>query len=128
RAVTGGLGACLRATPAESLAGEDTGLIAVGDALVLAEHVADLATTHADVAGGDAGVLTDVAVELGHEGLTETHDLLVRTTLGVEVGAPLAAADGQAGEGVLEDLLEAEELDDPEVDAGVEAQATLVGP
>ena len=33
---------------------------------------------------------------------------------------------GQAGQRVLEDLLEAEELDDAEVDAGVEPQAALV--
>jgi hypothetical protein len=47
--------------------------------------------------------------------------------LGVEVRAALAAADRHAGQRVLEDLLEAEELDDPEVDARVEAQAALVG-
>ena len=47
--------------------------------------------------------------------------------LGVEVAAALAAADGQAGEAVLEDLLEAEELDDAEVHRGMEAQAALVG-
>ena len=45
----------------------------------------------------------------------------------VEVGAALAAAHGQAGEGVLEDLLEAEELDDGEVDVLAEPQAALVG-
>jgi len=45
----------------------------------------------------------------------------------VEVGPALAAADALVGQGVLEDLLEAEELDDARVDAGVEAQAALVG-
>ena len=45
----------------------------------------------------------------------------------VEVGAALAAADALGGQGVLEDLLEAEELDDAGVDRGVEAQAALVG-
>ena len=44
--------------------------------------------------------------ELGHEALAEAHDLQVRAALGVEVAAPLAAADGQAGEAVFEDLLE----------------------
>jgi hypothetical protein len=47
--------------------------------------------------------------------------------LGVEVGAALAAAHGEGGEGVLEDLLEAEELEDAQVDGGVEAEAALVG-
>ena len=68
-----------------------------------------------------------MAGELSHEGLAKTHDLGVGLTLGVEVRAALSATHGQAGEGVLEDLLEAEELDDRQVHGGVEAQAALVG-
>ena len=68
-----------------------------------------------------------MAGELSHEGLAKTHDLGVGLALGVEIRAALAATHGQAGEGVLEDLLEAEELDDRQVDGGVEAQAALVG-
>src|SRR5690606_22233852 len=116
-AVSGRLGAHLRAAPGQALAGEDTGLVVVGDALVLAEEVPQLTTADADVTGRHVRVLTDVAVELGHEGLAEAHDLGIRATLGVEVGAALAAADGHAGQGVLEDLLEAEELDDRQVHA-----------
>src|SRR5690606_12868551 len=40
--------------------------------------------------------------------------------------AALAAADRQARQRILEDLLEAEELDDAEIDGGVEAKAALV--
>ena len=40
-------------------------------------------------------------LKLGHEALAEAHDLQVRAALGVEVAAPLAAADGQAGEGCM---------------------------
>ena len=72
-------------------------------------------------------MLAEVAVELGHEGLAEAHHLAFGAALGVEVRAALAAADRQAGERVLEDLLEAEELHDAEVDGGVEAQTALVG-
>ena len=68
-----------------------------------------------------------MALQLGHEGLAEAHDLVVALALGVEVGAALAAAHGQAGEAVLKNLLKAQELDDGEVHAGVEAQAALVG-
>src|SRR5690606_243010 len=57
----------------------------------------------------------------------EAHDLAIRPAMRVEVGTSLAAADRQPGQGVLEDLLEAEELDDPEVDRRVEADAALVG-
>ena len=95
--------------------------------LVLAEHVADLALADADVAGGDVGVLADMARELGHERLAEPHDLAVRAALRIEVGAALAAADRHAGQRVLERLLEAEELDDAEVHRRVEADAALVG-
>ena len=126
RAVAGGLGTDQRAAPVEALAGEHADEL-VADALVLAEQEADLAAAHADVAGGHVGELADVAAELGHERLAEAHDLAVALALGVEVGAALAAAHGQRGEGVLEDLLEGEELEDAEVDGRVEAQAALVG-
>ena len=62
-----------------------------------------------------------------HEGLAEAHDLVVGLAVGVEVGAALAAAHGQAGQAVLEDLLEAQELQGAEGDVGVEAEAALVG-
>src|SRR5690606_22472655 len=115
RAVAGGLGADLRAAPAEAFAGQDAGLVAVGDPLVLAEQVADLAPADAGVTGRDVGVLADVPVQLGHERLAEPHDLALGTALGVEVGAAFAAADGQPGERVLEYLLEPEEFHDPQV-------------
>ena len=67
-----------------------------------------------------------MAAQLGHERLAEVHDLVVGLALGVKVGATLAATHGKRGEGVLEDLLEAEELEHAERDGGVEAQATLV--
>ena len=65
--------------------------------------------------------------QLGHEGLAEAHDLGVGPPVRVEVAPALAAADTLGGQSVLEDLLEAEELDDAGVDARVEAQTALVG-
>ena len=65
--------------------------------------------------------------ELGHKGLAEFHDFVIAFALRVEVGAAFAAAHGQAGQAVFEDLLEAEEFDDRLVDRGVQAQAALVG-
>ena len=109
-----------------ALAGEHADEL-VAHALVLAEHEADLTAAHADVAGGDVGELADVAAELGHEALAEAHDLVVGLALGVEVRAALAAAHGQRGERVLEHLLEGEELEEAEVDGGMEAHAALVG-
>src|SRR5690606_26649728 len=104
-AVAGRLLAHPRAAPVEAFAGKYAGFVAVGDALVLAEHVADLALTDADVASRDVGVLTQVAVQLGHEALAEAHDFVVAAPLRIEVAAALARADRHAGESVLEHLL-----------------------
>jgi hypothetical protein len=94
-----------------------------------------------------------VSAELLHEGLAESADLVVALALGVEVGTTLATADVETGQGVLEDLLEAEELQavgecvsaglllpavggtagrlgqdlHGQVDGGVEAEAALIG-
>ena len=124
-AVTGGLGAGQGAAEFQTLTGQDAGVL-VADALVLAEQVADLTAAHVDVAGGNVGELADVTAQLGHEGLAEAHDFRVGLALRVEVGAALAAAHRQRGQGVLQDLLETEELDDALVDGRVEAQAALV--
>ena len=108
------------------LAGQHA-FVAAGQALELAEHVAHFAAAHADVTGGHVDGGTDVTVQLGHEGLAEAHDFGLGLALGIEVGTALAAADGQTGQGVLEDLFEAQELEDAQVHAGMEAQAALVG-
>lgn len=68
-----------------------------------------------------------MAVQFCHEALGEAHNLLIRFILGIEVAAALAAAHGQAGQRVFENLLEAQELDNPEVDRRMEAQAAFVG-
>jgi len=68
-----------------------------------------------------------VLVQLAHEAVAEAADLAVGLALGVEVGATLATAHVEAGQGVLEDLLEAQELEHGEVDGGVQAEAALVG-
>ena len=68
-----------------------------------------------------------MAVKLGHKALAETHDLSVGLAFRVEIGAALAAAHGERGQGVFEDLLKAEEFYNGEIDGGVEAQAAFVG-
>ena len=123
-AEAGGLGTHDGAAGGDSLAGQSAELGGAHDAAVLAVHVADLTAAAAQVAGGAVDVLADVAVQLGDEGLAEAHDLSVALATGVEVGAALGAADGQAGHGVLEHLLKAQELDDGQVDGGVDRKST----
>ncbi len=100
----------------------------VGDALILAEHIANLARADADIASGHVNIGTDMAVELGHEALAEAHHFMIAFALGVEVRAALAAAHRQAGQRVLESLLEREELQDAFGNRGVEANAALIWP
>ena len=125
QAVAGSLGASQGAAEFEALAGEHAGVF-VADTLVLAEQVADLTGADVDVAGRNVGELADVTAQLGHERLAETHDFGIGLALRVEVGAALAAAHRQAGQGILENLLEAKELDDALVHARVETQTALV--
>src|SRR6185503_6150532 len=124
-AVAGGLGPDQRAAPGAALAGEHASELVL-ELLVHAEEVADLAAADADVPRRHVGVGPDVPPQLGHERLAEAHHLAVGLALGVEVAAALAAAHGQRRQAVLEHLLEGEELQDAEVDAGVEAQPALV--
>ena len=67
-----------------------------------------------------------MAGQLGHEALAEAHHFIVGFPFGVEVGTALSAAHGQRGQAVLEDLLEAEKLQDAQVDRWVEAQTAFV--
>lgn len=126
QAVAGGLSAGQGAAVGQALAGQHAVKL-VADPLILAKQVADLTGAHADVAGGHVGVRANVALQLSHEGLAETHDLVAALALGIKVGTALAAAHGQTGEGVLEYLLKAQELDDGQVDGGMEPQAALGG-
>ena len=123
----GGLRAHDGAAGGHGLAGQSAELGGAHQTAVLAIHIADLTAAAAQVAGGAVDVLADVAVQLGHVGLAETHDLGVALAAGIKVRAALGAADGQAGQGILVHLLKAQELDDGQVDGGMEPQAALVG-
>ena len=85
--------------------------MAIGDPAVLPEQKPDLAAADPDVTRRHVDVLADVAIELGHHRLAEAHDLAVRLPFRIEVGPALRAAHRQAGEAVLENLLEPEKLE-----------------
>ena len=67
-----------------------------------------------------------MALQLRHEALAEAHHLSAALTLGVKVCTTLTATHGERGEGVFENLLEPEELEDTEVHRRVEADTALV--
>jgi hypothetical protein len=124
--VVGGFRADETAAESETLARQDAGE-AIGESLVLSEHVADFARAHADVPSRYVGVLADVAMELYHEGLAEAHNLAVTFSLGVEVRAAFGAAHGKRRQAVLEDLFEAEEFEHAERHGRVETHSPFVG-
>lgn len=64
--------------------------------------------------------------KLPHERNAELADLVVGLALGVEVGTTLTTTHVEAGKSILEDLLKTQELEDGEVDGGVETETTLV--
>ena len=67
-----------------------------------------------------------MSVKLCHKALAECHNFTVRFALRVKVGAALAAADGQAGQRIFEDLLKAQELDNAHIYGRMETKAALV--
>ena len=110
----------------QAFAREDAGEF-VAQTLVLAEQESDLAATDADIARRHVGVRPDVAVQLGHETLTEPHHFVVALALRIEFGSALGAAHRQCRQRVLQHLLERQELEDAEVHRRVKPQAALVG-
>jgi hypothetical protein len=58
--------------------------------------------------------------------LAETHDFAIRFAGWVKIGTTFATTHWECGEGVLEDLLEAEELEDGKVNVASETAAALV--
>lgn len=122
---TSGLGSDQGSTPGETLTGQDT-LPSVLVLLVGTEEETNLSATNTDITSGDISISTNVSVELAHEGVAESSDLGVRLALGVKVGTTLTTTDVETSEGVLEDLLVSEELENGEVHGRVESETTLV--
>src|SRR5208283_5275503 len=125
-AIASGLGTNQRTAPSQAFAGENAAEF-IPQPLVLPEHEADFAAAHADVAGGNVRVRTDVALQFGHEALAETHYFVVALAFGIEIASALAAAHGERGERILEDLFERQEFQNAEVHRGMESQSALVG-
>ena len=94
--------------------------------LVLPEHVSDFTCARADIAGRNVRVRANVLCKLGHEGLAETHHFGIALAFRIEVGTTLAATHGKTGQAVLENLLEAEELENRGVDGRMETETALV--
>lgn len=93
----------------------------------MSEHETNLTAGNTNVTSGNVGVGANVLGKFGHESNTEAANFVVGLVLGVKVGTTLTTTHAQTGESILEDLLEAQELEDGEVDSRVETETTLVG-
>ncbi len=69
-----------------------------------------------------------MAIEFSHKTLAETHNLIVALAVRIEVRTALTAAHREACKGILEYLLECEELERGEGDFGVEPDTAFVRP
>jgi len=108
--VAGGFGADKAAAPVKALAGKHA-FKPVIELFVLAKHIADFASAHADISGGHIGIGTDVTEEFAHKRLAETHHFIVGLASGVKVRTALAAAHGQTGKAVFENLFKTEKFE-----------------
>jgi hypothetical protein len=96
--------------------------------LIRPKHISNLPRARPNISGRDIGIRTNMPLQLCHERIAEPPNLTVRFAFGVKVGSALAAAHAQAGECILEGLLETEELEDRQVHGGVQAQSAFVRP
>ena len=123
--VTSGFGADQGPPPGKAFAGKYPGKF-VPDFLVHPEKVSDFAGTYPDIAGRHVGIGADMPAQFGHESVAKAHHLIVRFAFRVEIGPPFAAAHGQRGEAVLENLLKGQEFEDAGINRRVEAQTALI--
>ena len=126
QAETGGFQADVTATEFDILAGEHSGKV-IGKASIVSEQVADFTTPDIDVTRRDINVIANVAIQLVHEGITETHDLTIGTLPGVEIRTALGPANTHAGKSVLKHLFKSKKFQHRLVDRGMKAQPALVG-
>jgi hypothetical protein len=123
--VTGGFRTSIGTAPCWALSGKDTDPL-IAELLVSTEEVTNLATTSADITSGNISISTNVARELLHERIAESSDFVIGATFRVEVGATLGTTHVDTSEGILEDLLKSEELEDRQVDGRVKTETALV--
>lgn len=126
-AETGSLRTEDRTAPSFALAGKNAGVVLASQFLIHTVQEADLTTAYAYVAGGNVGIDTDIVPQFKHESLAETHDFSVRLAGRIEVRTTLCTTHRKGRQGVLESLLETEELQHRRVHGLVETQTAFVG-
>ena len=104
-----------------AFAGQNAGVF-IADFLVITVKITDFAAADTDIACRNVRLAADMAEQFTHEGLAESHDFAVGFAFGIEIGTALAAAHGQGGQGVFENLFKTQEFDDAQVDGRMKTQ------
>ena len=125
QAVAGCFGTDERAAVRAALSGKHARKF-VAYALVLAEHIADFAGAHPDIACRHVRVGADVAIQFGHKRLTKTHNFAVAFPVRIKIGTALCAAHGQRRQAVFKSLFEAQKLQYAQIDGRMEADAAFI--
>src|SRR5690606_31492429 len=55
------------------------------NSFVLTKKITNLTASYANITSRHVGFRTDMAVQFRHKGLTETHDFLIRFSLGIKI-------------------------------------------
>ena len=118
-AVAGGFGTDQRAAPGQRPSRSARRIRTHWRCAVLPEQEPELAGADPDVPCWHVGIVAELPVQLGHEALTKAHHFGIATfPSGSKSEPPLAPPRGNAGQAVLEDLLEGQELEQPSVTVG----------
>ena len=124
--VTCSLGTKDRTAPSHAFSGQHACVILARKLLIHTVQESDLATAYTYVTRRDILIRPDAAPELQHEGLAETHDLCVRLTYRVKIRTAFRPAHRQRRQGILECLLEAQELEHRRRHGAVETKTAFV--
>src|SRR5690606_1633144 len=100
---------------------------AIGDPLILTEHITDFTAAHANITRRDIGVRANMTVKLRHIGLAKAHDFGIGFSLGIEIRPALCSAHRQAGQRVFERLFKGQEFQDTFGNIGVKPDAAFIG-
>ena len=115
-----------RTAPCHTLSGKHSCIVLLGKLLIHSVHETDFTSAYTDITRRDILIRTYHFPELKHECLTETHDLGIRLSSRIEIRTAFSATHRKGCEGILESLLETEELQDGKVYRRMEAEASLI--
>ena len=97
-----------------------------GQFLIHAEHIAYFTSAYTDVTRRYIHIRTQMTPQFQNKRLAETHDFRITLPARGEIRATFATAHRQRGQRILEGLLKAQELQDGQIDGGMETNTAFI--